>query len=66
MTDVCLSTLTTADDPFRKSYSPTKFLVPPTILGRVRSRVRVRVRGSEGRGLGFWNLVGEIRDLVGE
>ena len=37
-----------------KPYSPTESLVPPTIL--------VRVRGS---GLGFWNLVGGTRDLVG-
>ena len=47
----------------RKPYSPTKSLVPPTIL--VRVRCRVRVRGS-GLGLGFWNLVGGTRDLVRE
>ena len=47
----------------RKPYSPTKSLVPPTIL--VRFRCRVRVRGS-GLGPGFGNLVGGTRDLVGE
>ena len=41
----------------RKPYSPTKFLVPPTILVRV---------GVHGLGLGFWNLVGGTRDLAGE
>ena len=41
----------------RKLYSPTKSLVPPTILVRVRLGVRVR-----GSGLGFWNLVGGTRD----
>ena len=45
----------------RKPYSPTKSLVSPTILVMVRCRVRVC-----GSGLGFWNLVGETRDLVGE
>ena len=47
----------------RIHYSPTKSLVPPTIL--VRVRCRVRVHGS-GLGLRFWNLVGGTRDLVGE
>ena len=34
----------------RKPYSPTKSLVPPTILVRVRCRVRVRVKVLESSG----------------
>ena len=45
----------------RKPYSLTEFFVPPTTLVRVRCEVRVH-----GSGLGFWNLAGGIRDLVGE
>ena len=43
----------------RKPYSPSKSLVPPTML--VRIRCKVRVCGS-GLGLGFWNLVGSGRN----
>ena len=42
------------------SCSPTKFLVPPTTLVRVRCRVRVH-----GSGLGFWNLAGRNKRFRG-